>query len=79
MNEENPNWPLAVSEKHFDSAAAVVAGLYKIPRTGWVKRGVKNPETVGEHTEALIALAEEFGPQVEGLDQKKTSKNAASP
>lgn len=34
--------------------------LYKVPRTGWVDRGVENPETVGEHTDGLIALAEKW-------------------
>ncbi len=31
--------------------------LDEIPRTGWVKRGVKNPETVQEHTVSLRDLA----------------------
>jgi len=31
--------------------------LEKIQRTGWVKRGVKNPETVLEHTYALLDFA----------------------
>jgi len=44
--------------KYFDIAQAVIDKLYDIPRTGWVDRGVKNPETVGEHTDELIVLAE---------------------
>jgi len=30
--------------------------LHTIPRTGWVRRGVTNPETVLEHTDALVEL-----------------------
>ncbi len=40
----------------------IIAQLYQTPRTGWVDRGVKNPETVGEHTDALIALARKYYP-----------------
>jgi len=31
--------------------------LKNIPRTGWVTRGVSNPETVYDHTVALVQLA----------------------
>jgi len=31
--------------------------LQEIPRTGWVMRGVANPETVYDHTLALVQLA----------------------
>ena len=34
--------------------------LQNVERTGWVERGVKNPETVKEHTEALLKLADEM-------------------
>lgn len=34
--------------------------LQGIERTGWVNRGVENPETVKEHTEALLQLAMEL-------------------
>ncbi len=40
-------------------APAVWQRLGEIPRTGWVMRGVTQPETVQEHTLALIRLAEE--------------------
>lgn len=36
--------------------------LQALKRTGWVNRGVENPESVKEHTEALIMLAEELIP-----------------
>lgn len=35
----------------------IYAKLKEIKRTGWVMRGVINPETVYEHTVALISLA----------------------
>lgn len=39
----------------------VIERLDQIPRTGWVKRGVKDPETVWEHTLSLVQLASEVG------------------
>jgi len=44
-------------------APEVYVALHSLKRTGWVNRGVKNPESVKEHTEALIRIARE----VEGL------------
>ncbi len=41
-------------------APEVWAALGKIPRTGWVNRHVKNPESVQEHTIALRELASSF-------------------
>ena len=35
--------------------------LSRLLRTGWVKRGIENPETVAEHTVSLKALARELG------------------
>lgn len=43
-------------------APGVYQSLQDLKRTGWVNRGVENPESVKEHTEALIALAEELSP-----------------
>ncbi len=34
--------------------------LQGIERTGWVNKGVENPETVKEHTEALLVLSEDL-------------------
>lgn len=34
--------------------------LNGVDRTGWVNRGVENPENVKEHTEALLKLADEM-------------------
>ncbi len=43
-------------------APKVYQSLQDLKRTGWVMRGVKNPESVKEHTEALVTLAEELIP-----------------
>lgn len=43
-------------------APKVYQSLQDLKRTGWVLHGVENPESVKEHTEALIALAEELTP-----------------
>jgi len=46
--------------------------LQDLKRTGWVDKGVENPESVKEHTEALVMLAEELAPfltekEIDGL------------
>lgn len=38
----------------------VYESLQELKRTGWIDRGVENPESVKEHTESLIALAIEL-------------------
>jgi len=38
-------------------ATDVYQALKKIPRTGWVIRGVEDPETVYDHTVSLVKLA----------------------
>ena len=43
-------------------APKIYQSLQDLKRTGWVQRGVENPESVKEHTEALIALAQELIP-----------------
>lgn len=43
-------------------APMVYQALQDLKRTGWVKRQVENPESVKEHTEALITLAQELIP-----------------
>lgn len=53
-------------------APQVYQSLQDLKRTGWVMRGVENPESVKEHTEALITLAKELSPllssdETEGL------------
>lgn len=46
--------------KYAPLAPAIWGKLATIPRTGWVDRGVKNPETVQQHTLALIDIAQSF-------------------
>jgi|AntRauTorcE11898_2_1112593.scaffolds.fasta_scaffold33836_1 putative hydrolase of HD superfamily len=41
-------------------AADIYTKLMKIPRTGWVIRGVENPETVYDHTVSLLQLANDL-------------------
>lgn len=41
-------------------APNVYEELHKLKRTGWVDKKVENPESVKEHTESLIALAQEL-------------------
>jgi len=43
-------------------ASNVYEALHEVKRTGWVRRGVENPESVKEHTEALLILVEEVTP-----------------
>lgn len=71
MDAKSEHWQMAVEEKHFDNALEVVRGLYGIKRTGWIKRDVENPETVGEHTDVLVALGKEVCKKVPELDEKK--------
>jgi putative hydrolase of HD superfamily len=48
-----------------------VATLKLLPRTGWLQRGVANPESVAEHTFGVAALALLVGDTVAGLDRGK--------
>lgn len=43
-------------------APEIYCALHDLKRTGWVNKGVENPESVKEHTEALIKLAEALTP-----------------
>lgn len=65
------NWNLRVAETDFDKALEVVASLYKLPRAGWVNRGVKNPETVGEHTDSLVELGKAVCKKIPELNEEK--------
>ncbi|MBT4120735.1 MAG: HD domain-containing protein [Candidatus Magasanikbacteria bacterium] len=44
----------------FEQARKSVGDLYKVPRTGWLNHGIgkDKAETVGEHTDSMIALFE---------------------
>ncbi|MDD4333145.1 MAG: HD domain-containing protein [Patescibacteria group bacterium] len=63
-----------IKEEVFDRALKVVDGLFKLSRTGWVRRGVKNPETVGEHSDSLVALADKVCQVRKELDEKKLKR-----
>ncbi|MCX6792465.1 MAG: HD domain-containing protein [Candidatus Falkowbacteria bacterium] len=41
-------------------AQIIINRLHALPRTGWVDRGVKNPETVGEHTDQTVLIAKKY-------------------
>lgn len=58
MKSAHKQYPLILSGQSFVNAQKVIDLLYQIPRTGWVDRNVINPETVGEHTDELVTLAE---------------------
>jgi putative hydrolase of HD superfamily len=53
-------YPLEISCRDFSTVQEIIDRLHKIPRTDWVDRGVENPETVGEHTDAVVALSEKY-------------------
>lgn len=50
--------------KREGEAPEVYKALEKLKRTGWVESGVKDPESVKEHTESLIQLAIELAPKL---------------
>jgi len=56
--DKHDQYPLELRGKARDEAQKVINRLWQIPRTGWRDRNVKNPETVGEHTDALVNMAE---------------------
>lgn len=69
MNKKHSQYPLSLEGVYHKYALTIISALYKIKRTGWVDRGVENPETVGEHTEQLIILANLFFPKMRGLNK----------
>tara|TARA_B100001989_G_C24473585_1_gene430547 strand:- start:285 stop:887 length:603 start_codon:yes stop_codon:yes gene_type:complete len=55
------NFELEATMLQFETeASGVYEALHKVKRTGWVNRGVKNPESVKEHTVALLELLREI-------------------
>lgn len=50
--------------RYEETAKDVYDALKKVPRTGWVIRGVPNPETVYDHTVSLIKLADEMSAEL---------------
>ncbi|HSU84895.1 MAG TPA: HD domain-containing protein, partial [Thermoanaerobaculia bacterium] len=45
-----------------------VQALDRIPRSGYVLRGVADPESVTEHTLHVLLLVWMLGPRIEGID-----------
>jgi putative hydrolases of HD superfamily len=45
--------------------------LKLLPRTGWLQRGITNPESVAEHTFGVATLALLIGDTIDGLDRGK--------
>ena len=60
-------YPLEVPSYCEKTVARIIRGLFEIPRAGFKDRGVKNPESVGEHTDSVILLAEELYSSMKGL------------
>lgn len=58
MKNKNSYYPLVVSQRYLPYVQEITDRLNALKRTGWVDRGVENPETVGEHTDELVAMAE---------------------
>ncbi len=54
--------------KYEKIAPDVYAALASTERTGWVQHGVVRPETVKDHTLALLALADELAPLLKDVD-----------
>lgn len=60
-------YPLEVPSYCQNTVARVIKELYKIPRSGYEDRDIKNCETVGEHIDRTIILAEKLFPGKLGL------------
>lgn len=53
--------------------AKIVSKLKRVKRTGWVREGIKDPESVAEHTYRMAALALVLAPAL-SLDTNKVLK-----
>lgn len=65
-----------IKPEHLDVAMQVTMDLYKVPRSGWIIRGIHPDaaETDGQHTDAMIKIFEEEIGRIdpkERLDRKK--------
>jgi putative hydrolase of HD superfamily len=61
MNKRLPKHEILEGLSFAHLVSEVWRELANLPRTGWVRRGVKNPETVAEHTLSLKCLAKVLG------------------
>lgn len=57
-------YPLSVKGVYRHFVLEIITNLYSLPRTGWVDRGVKNPETVGKHSDDLVTKAKQLFPEI---------------
>jgi putative hydrolase of HD superfamily len=53
-----------------------IGKLKRMPRRGWVSRGVKNPESISAHSFRLAIMAWVFGKKTPGLNSEKIIKLA---
>lgn len=60
-------YPLSVKGIYRFYVLEIIINLYSLPRTGWVDRRIKNPETVGLHSDDLVAKAKRLFPEIKGL------------
>jgi 5'-deoxynucleotidase YfbR-like HD superfamily hydrolase len=60
-------YPLSIKGAYRLYALRVIRGLYHVPRTGYKDRGVKRPESVGQHVQELLEMADFFFPNCRGL------------
>jgi putative hydrolases of HD superfamily len=53
-----------------------LATLKRLPRTGWLQRGVVDPESVADHSFGVAMLALLIGPALDGVDQTRLLRMA---
>jgi 5'-deoxynucleotidase YfbR-like HD superfamily hydrolase len=58
MKNKKSYYPLIISKRYLPYVLEITDRLNSLKRTGWVDRNVEHPETVGEHTDELVAMAE---------------------
>jgi len=69
MNHQS-YYPLKFDTRHLRVYVwRIIESLHKLPRTGYKDRGVENPETVGEHSDEVVAIAEEYFAHIPGLGE----------
>jgi 5'-deoxynucleotidase YfbR-like HD superfamily hydrolase len=83
---KNSYYPLKINWKHRIYVWRIIGTLNQLPRTGYKDRGVNNPETVGQHIDETVAIAEKHFPHIPGLttmlkihDWPESNKNIGDP
>ena len=64
-----------IPEKALADLVLHIEGLKKVSRSGWKKKGIKNPESVADHTMGVAFISMIMAPQLK-LDEKKLIKMA---